>query len=104
MKKEAQLRLIVISVLTVILMIPMGMLYITYKNARALSHDNLMANKHCDDCYHVKTRLSYDQVYDPPLFWRLPHWQTTHACNTSSPQHGGIHYVYMQDAWGYEPD
>lgn len=98
MKKETQVLLGLSAVVVLAIILGCIVLMLTYRSARAipLAERERVRGK-CSSCTYVGTRLSYRQLYEPPQYIRLPHWQVTYTC--TNLMHGGTRYIEMSEAW-----
>lgn len=92
MKTATKLGVTVLAVVFLALLLVATRLYNSYNSARSLAAQDA---KRFTDSTYVGTRLSYSQIYTPPEFLRLPHWEVTYESTNSS--HGFTRIVTLSE-------
>jgi hypothetical protein len=90
MNKKTRLVLLVAVVAAGLSILLITSLYDSYQSARWIAARNV----HRDSVY-VGTRLTFHQIYTPPAFFRLPHWEVAYVC--TNPAHCLIRYVTFSE-------
>ena len=65
----------------------------TYKSARRLAAQDAAR---FTDCVYAGTKLSYSQIYKPPNFFCLMHWEVTY--DSTNPSHRFTRMVTFSEA------
>lgn len=92
MKTVNKLRVTVLAIIIVAMLLVAFDLRLSYKGARRLAARD--AARFTDSIY-AGTRLSYLQIYDPPKFFRLPHWEVTY--DSTNPAHRSTRFVTFSE-------
>ena len=93
MKSAAKSRtLILVVVPCAVLLVAFGF-YHSYRVARRVAARDA---ERFSDCNYTGTRLSYSQIYAPPKFLRLPHWEVTY--DSTNANHRFTRIVTLSEA------
>jgi hypothetical protein len=65
----------------------------TYWSARRLAAEEA---KRFDDCTYAGTRLSWSEIYSPPKYVSLPHWEVSYE--STNPVHRFTRIITMSEA------
>ena len=85
--------------MTVLAIVVLPMLLVTFDLSRSYKAARRIAAQDAErftDSFYAGTRLSYSQIYDPPRFFRLPHWEVTY--DSTNPVHRFTRVLTLSEA------